>query len=159
MNSKSSNNRNKKGESTTTIPCKLCPENFSDNDHAIFSAFCQTWIHIKYDNLDYMDYKYLQGCDETWHCPSCTNTLFPFVNLNNLNFLTFTGDNNTISNETKNLNSSLVLEPPPDLAFLFNQFNNAIPENSQDVTDFNNNFLNNLLKKINQEQKKSVSFR
>ena len=27
------------------------------------------------------------------------------------------------------------------------------------VTDFNNNFLNNLLKKINQEQKKSVSFR
>ena len=28
-----------------------------------------------------------------------------------------------------------------------------------DVTDFNNNFLNNLLKKINQEQKKSVSFR
>ena len=28
-----------------------------------------------------------------------------------------------------------------------------------DVTDFNNNFLNNLLKKINQEQKKSISFR
>ena len=35
----------------------------------------------------------------------------------NQNFLTFIGNNNTItSNETKHLNSSLLLKPPPDLA-------------------------------------------
>ena len=32
----------------------------------------------------------------------------------------------------KNSNSSLILKPPPDLALLFNQFNNAIPENNSD---------------------------
>ena len=66
---------------------------------------------------------------------SCTNTLFPFAfgNLNNRNFLNFIGNNNTItSSETKNLNCSLLLKPPPDLALLFNQFNNAIPENRSD---------------------------
>ena len=52
--------------------------------------------------------------------------------MNNRNFLTFIGDNNTISNETKFLNSSLLLKPPLDLALLFNQFNNAIPENGSD---------------------------
>ena len=66
----------------------------------------------------------------TIHSYNCTNTLFPFGNLNNQNFLlTFIGGNNTISNETKKLNRSLLLKPPTDLALLFNQFNNAIPEN------------------------------
>ena len=80
-----------------------------------------------------MDYKYLQGCNEPWYCLSCSNTLFPFGNLNNQNFLNFIGNNDTItSSETNNLNSSLLLKPPPDLALLFNQFNNAIPENRSD---------------------------
>ena len=53
--------------------------------------------------------------------------------MNNKNFLTFISDNNTVSNETKYLNSSLLLKLPPDLVFLFNQFNNAIPENCSDL--------------------------
>ena len=53
--------------------------------------------------------------------------------MNNQNFPNLIDNNNTItSSETKNLNSSLVLKPPPDLALLFNQFNNAIPENRSD---------------------------
>ena len=69
-----------------------------------------------------MDYKYLQGCNELWYCLSCTNALFPFGSLNNQNFLNFIGNNNTItSRETKNLNSSLLLKPPPEKAlFLTN---------------------------------------
>ena len=62
--------------------------------------------------------------------------LFPLGNFNNQNFVYFIGDNNTISNETKDLNSSLVLKPqqPPthNLALLFNQFNNALPQNCSD---------------------------
>ena len=73
---------------------------------------------------------HLQGCNEPWYFLSCTNTLFSFGNLNNQNFLNFIGNNNTItSSETNNLNSFLLLKPPPDLALLFNQFNNAIPKN------------------------------
>ena len=95
--------------------------------------FSQTRVHIKCNHLNYMDYKYLQSCNELWYCLSCTNALFPFGSLNNQNFLNFIGNNNTItSSKTKNLNSSLLLKPPPDLALLFNQFNNAIPENHSD---------------------------
>ena len=36
------------------------------------------------------------------------------------------------NNESKTLNISLILKPPSDLALLFNQFNNAIPENKSD---------------------------
>ena len=80
-----------------------------------------------------MDYKYIQGCNEPWYYFSCINILFPFGNLNNQNFLNFIGNNNTItSSETKNLNSSMLLKSPPDLARLFNQFNNTIPENCSD---------------------------
>ena len=78
-------------------------------------------------------YKYLQGCNEPCYYLSYTNTVFPFGNLKNQNFLTFTGDDNTISDETKNLNSSLLLKPPQALALLFNQFNNAIAENCIDL--------------------------
>ena len=128
MNSKNSRSISKQGG--PIFPCKLCPKNVTDNDNAILCDLCQTWVHIKCNHLNYMDYKYLQGCNETWYCLSCSNTLFPLGNLNNQIFLNFIGNNNTItSSETNNLNSSLLLKPPPDLALLFNQFNNAIPKN------------------------------
>ena len=130
MNSKN-NSSISKGE--PKFPCKLCLKNVTDNDNAIWCDLCQTWVHIKCNHLNYMDYKYQQGCNEPWYCLSCTNTLFPFGNLNNQNFLTFISNKNTITNnETKNLNSSLLLKPPRDLTLLCNQFNNAIPENRSD---------------------------
>ena len=41
-------------------------------------------------------------------------------------------NNNNNNNESKNSNRSLILKCPPNLALLFNQFNNAIPENNSD---------------------------
>ena len=87
---------------------------------------------MKCNHLNYIVYKYLQGCNEPWYCLSCTTMLFPFGNLNNQKFLGFVNNNNDNNNESKNSNSSLILKPPPDLALLFNQFNNAIPENNND---------------------------
>ena len=73
---------------------------------------------------------------------------FPFGNLNNQKFLGFiiinifnninnnnnnnNNDNNN-NNKSKNSNSSLILKPAPDQALLFNQLNNAIPENISDL--------------------------
>ena len=56
--------------------------------------------------------------------------LFPIGNLNNEKILGFVNNNND-NNKSKNSNSSVILTPP-DLAPLFNQFNNAIPENNSD---------------------------
>ena len=103
MNSKNnSSSINKLGE--PIFPCKLYPKNVTDNDN--FMQLCLTWVHIKCNHLNYMDYKYLLGCNEPWYCLSCSNTLFPLGNLSNQNFLNFN--------------------------LLLNQFNNAIPENHSD---------------------------
>ena len=129
----SSNSSKKRGPDTiiTKFPCKLRPKNISDNDNAILCDLCQTWVHIKCNHLNYIDYKYLQGCNEPWYCLSCTAMLFPFGNLNNKTFLGFIGNNNN-NNESKNSNNSLILKALPDLALLFNQFKNAIPEKNSD---------------------------
>ena len=104
MNFKSNSSINKGGP---IFPCKLCPKNVTDNNNAILCDLCQTWVHIKCNHLNYMDSKYLQGCNDPWYCLSF-NALFPFGNLNNQNFLNFTGDNNTISSSefTPRLSSS-----------------------------------------------------
>ena len=68
--------------------------------------------------------------------------LIPFGNLNNQTFLGFINNNNNDNNNDNNnnininnkelevSNSFLILKPPPDLARLFNQSSNAIPENN-----------------------------
>ena len=78
--------------------------------------------------------------------------LFPLGNLINQKFLGFVNNNNDNNNESKNWNSSLILKPPPDLAILFNQFNNAIPENNND----SENVMQS--KYYNPNEKNSLSF-
>ena len=56
--------------------------------------------------------------------------LLPFGNLNNKKILDLVNNNN---NESKNSISSLILKPPTDLTFPFNQFNNTNPENDSDL--------------------------
>ena len=58
------NNSNNKGKAI--FSCKLCPKNVTDNDNAILYDLCQTWGHAKCNHLKYIDYKYLQGCNEPW---------------------------------------------------------------------------------------------
>ena len=128
---KISSNSSKKREPDTTItkfPCKLCPKNVSDNDNAILGDLCQTWVNIKCNHLNYIDYKHLQGCNEPWYCLSCTTMLFLFGNLNNQKCLGFVNNNNDKNSESKKSNSFLILKPLPDLTLLFNQFSNAIPD-------------------------------
>ena len=33
-------------------------------------------LHIKYNNLNYLDHRYLQKCDESWYCIECCGTIF-----------------------------------------------------------------------------------
>ena len=128
----SSNSSKKQGPDTTITKflCNLFPKNVSNNDNAILCDLCQRWFLIKCNHLNYIDHKYLQGCNEPWYYLSCTTVLFPFGNLNNQKFLGLINKND--NNELKNSNSSLIPKPPPNLALLFNQFNNAIPENNSD---------------------------
>ena len=90
MNSKSRNNSSKKGKLTATFPSKLRPKKFlvimimqflvSSVKHGSTSTVSVFTI------LTTNVYKVMMSL-------SCTNTLFPFDNLNNQSFLAFIGDN------------------------------------------------------------------
>ena len=51
------------------------------DDKAVQCDLCELCIHIKCNNLNYLDYRYLQNCDESWYCIECCSTIFPFNSL------------------------------------------------------------------------------
>ena len=119
--------------------CRICAKNVHDKDKAIQCDLCEFWIHIKCNNLNDLDYRYLQKCDESWYCIECCSSSFPFNSLSsNKNFLTCCTSTDSDSNfiQLKELendhNSSLLVKPSPNLELLVNQFNNATPENNND---------------------------
>ena len=63
------------------FPCRICAKIIHDKDKAVQCDICEFWIHIKCNNLNYLDYRYLQNCDESWYCIECYSTIFPFNSL------------------------------------------------------------------------------
>ena len=100
---------------------------------------------MKCNNLNHIDYKYLQGSNDPWFCISCCNEIFPFGTLANKNFLSMMMVNSsptTIKNNdvyATNINStSLVLKHSLNLPLLFNQFNNFYPEQKNELENIVN---------------------
>ena len=92
--------------------CKICARNAYEKDKAVQCDRRELWIHIKCNNLNYLDYRYLQNCDESWYCIECCSTIFPFNFLSsNENFLaccTNTDNNITECKDRKNAHNSLL---------------------------------------------------
>ena len=61
--------------------------NIKDTDSAAQCDICQLWVHMKCNNLNHIDYKYLPGSKDPWFYISCCNEIFPFGTLANKNFL------------------------------------------------------------------------
>ena len=119
------------------FPCRICAKIVYDKDKAVQCELCEHWNHIKYNNLNYLDYRYLQNCNESWYCIECCSKIFPSNFLScDKNFLACCTNTDSSIMQWKELksaqNSSLLLKPTPNLELLVNQFNNAIPENNND---------------------------
>ena len=119
------------------FPCRICVKNVSDKDKAVQCDLRELWVHIKCNNLNYLDYRYLENRNESWYCIECCSTIFPFNSLSsNKNFLDCcrkTDNNSTHWIDLENdHNSSLSLKLSSNLELLLNLFNNAAPENSND---------------------------
>ena len=95
------------------FPCRICTKNVHDKDKAVQCDLCELWIHIKCNNLNYLDYRYLQNCDESWYYIECCSTIFPFNSLSSKKVMACT-----------NTDSNII------------QFSNATPENSNDPEKF-----------------------
>ena len=105
------------------FPCKICAKNVSDKVKAVQGDLCELWVHVKCNNLNYLDHRYLQNSNKSWYCIECCSTIFPFNFIsNNKNFLACctNTDNNTTQwiNLENDHNSSLSLKPSSNLEFL-----------------------------------------
>ena len=110
----------------------ICAKTVHDKNKAVQCDLCELWIHVKCNNLKYLDYKCLQDCDESWYCIECWRIIFHFNSFSSSkNFLaccTSTDSNIIQWKDLENdIDNSLSLKPPSNLELLVNQFNNATP--------------------------------
>jgi len=72
-----------------------CPVNCNENSARIFCEICEKWYHYQCRNLTRKAYRELILNNKSFICPDgCNNLLFPFYNLNQLEFLDLLSDNN-----------------------------------------------------------------
>ena len=118
------------------FPCKVCGKSVNDNDRAIQCERCNYWIHINCNNLNNIDYKFLQNSNDCWYCILCCSQIFPFNSMkSNKNFSMCVTNfyNNNKPGKAINNEGSLLLKPSENLKLLVNQFNNnASPEDNTD---------------------------
>ena len=134
------------------LRCKICRLNVKKNARAIQCDLCKYWVHIQCNHLYYIDYKYFQGSNYPWFCPTCCSAISPFASLNYNGFLSAISccDRFNMNNEKQieRKDTSLLLNPSPNLALLFNQYNNTRPE----VNDDPYNVVNSKYYSINESQ-------
>ena len=121
--------------SAIKFPCKICENNVTYCNQAIQCDLCDSRVHIKCNDLNYIDYKFLQNSNDPWFCISCCSKIFPFNTAKNKNFISNFYDNNSKSKNIDDKNSSLLLKPSEHLKHLVNQFNmSSLPDdiNSDD---------------------------
>ena len=108
------------------------------------------------NNINYIDYKHLQGNNDPCYCITCLSSIFPFNCSNNRKFgslLISQTETNKYSFDSNN--SSLLLNPSPKLTNLVNQFNNnTIIDNIKNVDD---NFIPSKCFHIDEIQKLEIT--
>ena len=137
-----------------TFPCRICNKNVNDNDHVIQCEICNFWVHIKCNNLNYIDYKYLQENSDHWYCITCSSSIFPFNSLNNKKFdsLLISQTDQTNNFSFDNNNRSHLLNPSPKLTNLVNIFN----DNNIDKDNVADNFIHSKYFDIDEIQKLKI---
>ena len=69
--------------SAIKFPCKICENNAANFDQAIQCDLCDSWVHIRCNDLNYIDYKYLQNSNDPWFCISRCSEIFLFSTVKN----------------------------------------------------------------------------
>ena len=109
--------------SAIKFPCKICKNNVTNSDQAIQCDLCDSWVHIKCNDLNYIDYKFLQNSNDPWFCISCCSKIFPFNTVKKFIFNFY--DNNSKSKNIDDKNSSLLIKPSEHLVTQFNNMSSS----------------------------------
>ena len=112
-------------------PCKICHVNISNKDSAVQCNICQSWVHMKCNKFNHIDYKYLQSSNDTWYCLSFCSKIFPFGTLKNKDFIssiiTATDSFSQVTNCDKYKESLVSLKPPSELVLLYGTIHKGCP--------------------------------
>ena len=57
---------------------KICENNVTNSEQAIQCDLCNSWDHIKCNDVNYIEYKFLQNSNDPWFGISFCNEIFPF---------------------------------------------------------------------------------
>ena len=52
-----------------------------DKNKPVKCDLYELWIHIDCKNFKYLDYRYLQNCNESWYCKTFCSIIFLFNSL------------------------------------------------------------------------------
>ena len=144
--------------SAIKFPCKIFENIVTSCYQTIQCGLCDSWIHIKCNILNYIEYKIFLNSNDPWFCISCCSKVFPINSVkNSKNFISNFDDSNNKSKKTNDKYSSLLLKPSEHLKHLVNKFNNMsspldditidYPENAVASKHYNIEELQNIYKK------------
>lgn len=71
------------------FPCGICSKSVNKNQRANCCDSCQSWIHIKCNNLDSKTYELLKASEEFWLCKICLSDIMPFSGVSEDDVLPF----------------------------------------------------------------------
>ena len=87
-----------------------CKNNVTNSDQAIQCDLSDSWAYMKCNDLNFIDYKFLQNSNDPWFCISCCSEISPFSTVKNKNFISNFYDSNK-ANNIVDKDSSLLLKP------------------------------------------------
>ena len=119
--------------------CSACNKAVSHRN-SIICGQCFKRIHLKCNNLNFVDGQLIKNSNSGWFCLHCFNNIFPFANITNKRLQSVFRNkeydvDNYIDDST---NTRLVLKPQENLTNLFNEFNGL----SSDQNNNSENIIN-----------------
>ena len=105
-------------------PCGVCSRAVAKTHRAVLCDICEVWQHIKCVNITPSEYINLNASDDSWICPSCTDTttIFQFSDsffetmkpTTDINNSVHTPVHSTDCDNYRNINDSYVPSPDPE---------------------------------------------
>lgn len=129
------------------FPCKICAKNVHNKDKTVQYHPREIWIYIKCIIFNYLNYWFLQNCDDSCFRRKFCSALFHLTPYQVIKL--------HISNSLSN--NSLLLKTTPNLELLGNHFDNATPENKMTLKMFLTLIILTLMKCNNIELPKNKS--
>jgi len=117
--------------------CQHCSKLVRRNHRGILCDLCKYWFHLSCTSLLVDDYRKLANSSDDWFCRNCLSSLFPFNNLDDLEFInclfnlihseTFNIDYIKNSRQLSIISKSICSDDDidPDLNFLHTNYKNS----------------------------------